>query len=263
VVALNDTVDARRLVTGHDHEPAGGGRGQERTRRASRTASRRRKHERGQAGVPFAIDVRARDRLPAHAAGGHRHPGRPMSDDYREQTREELEAHYGPGGPVEGAHPWLEAVFDDHNFDAAWRVMDENLRLVIAQDWVWSNRNHPHVRFSPRDEIARRRAGADTTHPLWRAFAAIHLNKLLDIGYDRARWRAATWPRPVAPGYELVLFIDTGGEQVVFDRPQDTYVDLKLLMRHDGERWLGRGLLREGARAGMATRLLDNADAAA
>jgi hypothetical protein len=163
-----------------------------------------------------------------------------MPDDYREQTPE-LEAYFGPGGPVEGAHPWLEAVFDHHDFAAAWRLMDDNLRLAIAHDWVWGNRNHPHVRFQQRDEMARRFADADVTHPLWRAFSAIQLNKLVAIGYHRDTWGAVSWPRPVAPGYELVLFVPTGGEPVVFDTPQHGEVNLKLLMRHDGERWLVAG----------------------
>ncbi len=75
-----------------------------------------------------------------------------LPDDFS-QGPEELQAHYGPDGPVAAAVAWLEIVISSDLMDV-WPRTDPQLRLVLAQAWLWANRDHPDVAPYDRDEAA-------------------------------------------------------------------------------------------------------------
>ena len=60
-------------------------------------------------------------------------------------------------------------------------------------------------------------------------------------GYDPETWGAASRPRPISLEHELVLFVDTGGEVVVYEEPALVETVASLLMRRVGERWVVAG----------------------
>jgi hypothetical protein len=76
-------------------------------------------------------------------------------DEFEEQTPEELEAHYGPEGPVEAARTWFSLVVRDRDLRAAWPKTDPNLRLVMTQGWCWANRSHPLLKTLEGAGLAR------------------------------------------------------------------------------------------------------------
>jgi hypothetical protein len=150
---------------------------------------------------------------------------------------------------VAAAQRWLQCA-NDGDFSALWRLTDPNLRLVFAQDWIWANRTHPNIAPLDRDDQAAQLALEEPQGALAVEFSAIQLAKFRDIGYDTDAWGAASRPRPVAPDHELVLFIDTGGEVVVYDEPTLIEPSLSLLMHSNGDRWLVAGFTENIPRPG-------------
>jgi len=65
-----------------------------------------------------------------------------MDDD--RQSAEELDAHYGPKGPVAAANAWMKKVLAGDS-RSAWKRTDPTFRLVLAQSWLWANREHTDV----------------------------------------------------------------------------------------------------------------------
>ena len=50
-----------------------------------------------------------------------------------------------PGTPQAVATNWVDAVMDRSDLVAAWPITDPVLRLVFAQDWVWTYRHHAMI----------------------------------------------------------------------------------------------------------------------
>jgi hypothetical protein len=148
-------------------------------------------------------------------------------------------AHYGPGGPVEAIHRWSDLVLVDGNLRAAWPLMDERLRLVTVQAWLWANRAHPAVTPFDRDEVADSLAGLAFDHELWPTFEQTQLDEFRDEwrDFNHSDWGAASRPRPIAPDLELVLFIRTGGEALMVETPTEMPA-LPFLMRSTPTGWL-------------------------
>jgi hypothetical protein len=86
-----------------------------------------------------------------------------MSD---EQSLPELASHYGPRGPVAAANEWISLVLSG-NLRAAWPKTDATLRLVLAQAWLWANRERPDVEPFDLDDGAQSLAGLTFDHDLW------------------------------------------------------------------------------------------------
>src|SRR5438552_969394 len=131
-----------------------------------------------------------------------------MDEDF--QTEAELAAHYGPDGPVAGALAWLEAIFND-DLLAAWRVTDPNLRLVLAQAFLWANREHPHTAGYDLGETARTLASLDADHDLWPSFVQTQLREFHEAfdEFFSVPYGAGSRPRPVGIDYEIVKFVHT------------------------------------------------------
>lgn len=145
-----------------------------------------------------------------------------------------------PGTAQEAATRWVQAVMDDADLLAAWPLTDPVLRLVLAQDWVWTNRHHPKIGFDASwDELARALAAVPPASELWDAFA----------GELVARWRktwndlsARTWkpwdqPEVVGLDLEMVTFLESDGGEPVSFQPGRSALARRFAMRHSDDGW--------------------------
>jgi hypothetical protein len=155
------------------------------------------------------------------------------------QTPEEMLAHVGPGGPVDAVRRWSELVLVDGDLREAWPLMDEPLRLVTAQAWLWANRTHVAVTPFDCDEVAASLASLSFDHPLWPAFEETQLGEFREAwrDFNHSDWGAASRPRLIAPDYELVLFMHTGGEVLTLET-ETLMPSLPFVVRSTPNGWL-------------------------
>jgi hypothetical protein len=160
--------------------------------------------------------------------------------DDEPQSQEELDAHYGPSGPVEAARRWLVRVLEDHDLAGAWPSTDAKLRLMMTQAWTWANRSG--LRLAPEDarrlgeELAGER-GPD--HLLWSSFADTQIREFQETwgDFDPDTWSVASRPRPTIFDHELVLFTDTAGAVMTFEEPTLIFA-IGVVLRRTDSGWL-------------------------
>jgi hypothetical protein len=157
-----------------------------------------------------------------------------------EQTPEELDAQYGDAGPVAAGTEWFSAILEQQSLRAAWPKTDPVLRLVMVQAWIWANRWHPLLRGLDRNELAAKLASEEPTHPLWSHFEAVQLREFHETweGFNLRDWGASSRPRPIAPDYEIVLWIETGGEVLRFEEATLVENAIILLMHSTPRGWI-------------------------
>lgn len=153
--------------------------------------------------------------------------------DDREQTPEELHAHYGPGGPVDAARRWLAAVIVDGDLAAVWPETDGPLRLTLAQRWTWANRIDPSLVDSDARTTAKELADGPP-HPLWRPFENATVRQLRQVGVDFDTWVFLSRPRPLGVDLELLKYVE---EEMILDGPT-MVCGLQFIMRHTEQGWL-------------------------
>jgi hypothetical protein len=125
----------------------------------------------------------------------------------------------------------------------AWPKTDPNLRLCLAQAFLWANRHHVTVSAYEPEETATALAGVTFDHDLWEAFAETQLQELYDAWAEffSGHYGVASRPRPVGIDYELVKFVQLEGDApVVITEP--TFVQAQVFLMHqvDGA-WLVAG----------------------
>jgi hypothetical protein len=137
------------------------------------------------------------------------------------QSPEEREAHFGPGGPVEAAKSWLEDILQRADVRSAWLKTDPDFRLALTQAIIFLNEQSPLLEDQDRDQLAQALAEDSPDHPLWESFAELLTQEFLnDLGEIRIAHRMEATPRPIAPGYELVLFPHAQIEAPATDPPE-------------------------------------------
>jgi len=110
-----------------------------------------------------------------------------------------------PGTPQAAAVAWVEAVLDRGDLLAAWPHTDAVLRLVLAQDWVWTNRHDPYIGDDIGDEIGDHEGWDDIAQGLasvppqsrhWGRFAAelVKTWQRAWKGFEPRRWYVASAP---------------------------------------------------------------------
>jgi hypothetical protein len=158
-----------------------------------------------------------------------------------EGSPEEREVHFGPGGPVEAAKGWLDDVVFRRDVRAGWRRMDPDYRLALTQAIIFLNDQNPLLKPHDRDTLALELSEEAPDHPLWEGFAELLAEEFLqDLGeINVENWDLIT-PRPVGPGYELVLFAHPGAGGAEPYPPEMTSHGVLMHLR-DG-RWLVAGL---------------------
>ncbi len=161
-----------------------------------------------------------------------------MSDDH---SPEEREALFSPGGPVEAAKSWLEDIVLRRDVRAAWRRTDPAYRLALTQAIIFLNEQNPLLSGEDREALARDLAVEDPIHPLWQSFAGLLTEEFLqDLGEISAENWGRVTPRPIAPGYELVLFAHAGDSTPADYPPEMTSHGVLMHLRDD--RWQVAGL---------------------
>jgi hypothetical protein len=148
-----------------------------------------------------------------------------MDDDgsYRvpgiDQTAAEVAAH--GDGPAAEAMVWAEAVLAG-DIITVWPLLDDPLRLAIAQRWIHAQGGHPAVAPYDRDDLVHDLTHPQcVAHPLWPTLCADVLGEFRrDLaGWDADRLGFMSRPRPVGPGYEVVV-LGQGTEYRVIDHSQ-------------------------------------------
>jgi hypothetical protein len=112
------------------------------------------------------------------------------------------------------ATAWVEAVMDQADLQLAWPLTDPVLRLVLAQDWVWTNRHRPEIGHDVDwNTIARGLAACPPAQALWDAFAQQVLDRWHRSwpGFSALTWRAWEEPEVLAIDTEMVTFVERDG----------------------------------------------------
>lgn len=130
---------------------------------------------------------------------------------------------------------WLHTVLDEPDFAEAWIAMHEDLRLAMAQEWLWARRGVGSFVIVDLPQWAEALAVPGWGHPARRAFFEDTQRALRAhlAAYDRTAWRAD-------PGEATAV-----DEELVVIRPLagDPAEPVKLLLRHvKAARWEVSGL---------------------
>ena len=146
----------------------------------------------------------------------------------------------GEPSPQEVATAWVEAVMDQADLGLAWPLTEPILRLVLAQDWVWTNRHHPDIGHDQDwDTIAHGLAACPPAHPLWDAFA----HQVLDRwhrswpGFSTLTWEARDEPEVLGIDTEMVTFVERDGRPGA-DLDLGENAERRFAMRHTEGRWV-------------------------
>lgn len=146
--------------------------------------------------------------------------------------------HYQPGGPVRVVWDFLAAVFEQQSFDAAWTLMDDNLRLCRVQAWLWNNREHP-IHLGRDRELLTAGLLEQRVDCYWPYFAQIELAQLHENWGDlyRQGLGAASHTRVIGPDLELIITTPVGDTTLRIDEP--TLLDNALLyiVRYTADGW--------------------------
>ena len=145
----------------------------------------------------------------------------------------------------EAAVRWVRAVMDDRDLVSAWPLTDDVLRLVLAQDWVWTHRHHPMIGHDRSwDDVARGLAAVPPSHELWDRFATELLDRWRTMwsGFSPSTW--APWDRPEVVGVdlEMVTFLERDGDEPVRFEPGRSSLARRFAMRHTPDGWRVAGV---------------------
>lgn len=135
-----------------------------------------------------------------------------------------------PGTPQAAAVAWVDAVLTRGDLAAAWPATDPVLRLVLAQDWVWTNRHGPAIGHGRDwDEIAEGLAAVPPADDLWPSFAADLVGTWQRAwkGFDPHGWYVPATPEVVDLDVELVSFVERASA-----------LTRRFAMRHTEAGWL-------------------------
>jgi len=154
-----------------------------------------------------------------------------------ERVNTQLQRHFGPGSAVEAAMAWMAAVMRG-NMDLAWQLTQRNLRLSLVQAWIIANEGRSEVSRYDREELAAALSALNPRHRLRRAFFRTQLREFQYTfqGYNAATWGAAERPRRYGVEYELVIFMDTGGEELRW-QPGEQRPAITLILKREITEW--------------------------
>ncbi len=144
--------------------------------------------------------------------------------------------------PQAAAVRWVEAVMGRGDLAEAWPGTDPVLRLVLAQEWVWSRRHDPAIGHEADwDEIANGLARGPGGHALWDRFAGdlISMWRQSWSGFDPATWDVRAEPEVLDLDLEMVTFAERGP---VSEHPAGAAFARRFAMRHTGKGWLVAGI---------------------
>ncbi|MFJ4486809.1 SEFIR domain-containing protein [Streptomyces longwoodensis] len=178
--------------------------------------------------------------LTAYQRALESNPNKQTADVARRNIRlalDAMDAHFRDGGPVDTANKFVKAV-KKRKINRAWELLTPTLRLVLAQAWIWANKDHPDVTPYDRNELANSLSAVKSNHPLTRGFMAMQLGEFQSAfeAIDET-WGAASNPRPIGIDYELVLLSPTGGDVIIFDERTGPLRTAPFLMKQLMGQW--------------------------
>ena len=141
----------------------------------------------------------------------------------------------------QSATRWVKAVIDDGDLLAAWPLTDPVLRLVLAQDWVWTHRHQPTIGHDRSwDELARGLAAVPPHEELWDAFSQELVNRWRKIwpGFTSSAWVPWDQPEVIALDLEMVTFLESDGGAPVRFEPGRSALARRFALRHTDDGWL-------------------------
>lgn len=151
---------------------------------------------------------------------------------------DEVAAQFEPGGPIDAANQWVEAVLRQHDLAAGWPLMDESLRRNLVRAWLDANLSHPALVGEDPDQLCDALGMDDPTgHRLWAGFAVIQVGELLaawnHVNLDHCSY--ASRPRLISPDLELIMLMDTGSPDPVIILEPTALPAIGFFMRHRPE----------------------------
>lgn len=127
----------------------------------------------------------------------------------------------------------------------AWPLTDPTLRLVLAQDWVWTHRHHPRIGHDRSwDELARGLAAVPPGPELWDALAEELIGRWQKTwkGLSARNWAAWDQPEVVGLDLEMVTLLERDGDAPVRFEPGRSAFARRFAMRHTDHGWLVAGV---------------------
>lgn len=149
-----------------------------------------------------------------------------------------MNAHLGPGSAAEAAREWLNLLPSQRNMPDIWRRIDPETRLVLAQAWIVANESHHRLADIDRESLADELAKRDPAHHLSRDFFATQWDEFHNAyqSFDDETWGVAERPRHFGVDYEVVIFMDTGGDPLTWE-PEMELPAFPLLLRRRAGTW--------------------------
>lgn len=141
-----------------------------------------------------------------------------------------------PLSPEAAARAWIDDVLHRHDLARAWPNTDRQLRVVLAQDWIWNHRHDPE--FGGEDgwnDLAERLAAGPSSGDgpggdgLWSRFAG-DLMAVWDRswrGFGTDTWSVRSQPEILDLDLEVITFVDS-----------ETGLVRRFVLRLVGTRWL-------------------------
>ncbi|AMU74381.1 hypothetical protein BAB79_06695 [Mycobacteroides abscessus] len=152
-----------------------------------------------------------------------------------------LNSLFGEGSARAAVWHWL-ALIRQADIAAAWQLMERDVRLALAQDWILANADHPNLSPYNRDELAADLSALTPQHELAAPFLASQLGKFQSAyGHiDEENWGSAERRRVYNIEYELVIMVETKGEHTRWE--SGTWAPTAaLVMRRQTTEWLVAG----------------------
>ncbi|MFG3309665.1 hypothetical protein [Streptomyces wuyuanensis] len=152
-----------------------------------------------------------------------------------DQSEDEIQAHID--GPVQAAYEWLQAVVDERDFEAVWKLTAPERQRTRARAWL--ERNPQLVPAADIERTIERLVRGTAPEPLRSGFAAAELKAYVEsFGHlDTDQMGAASRPRVIGPDAELVLLAQLGQERMDFTEPI-LVPSVMFLMHLVQNRWL-------------------------
>lgn len=128
---------------------------------------------------------------------------------------------------------------DESDLAAAWPLTDPTLRLVLAQEWVWTHRHRSIIGHNRDwDLIARGLAACPSEHGFWPELALEWVTRWQKTwkGFNSRTWAAWDQPEVVALDLEIVTFMESDGTPVRFEPGRAAFAR-RFALRHGDDGW--------------------------
>jgi hypothetical protein len=158
-----------------------------------------------------------------------------------EQERQVVDLMLTPEGPHAWARLWVECMLDNRDLPNAWLITTEGFRRLLTRAYVVDAlKLHELFPAYIVDQVIEGLV-AGRLSPYWEGLCEmVPIAVASSLDGLHSDLSVSTKPRPVAPGLELVVFVDTGGESISLpDGEIDKGRHHRLLMqRHADDVWL-------------------------